>query len=69
MGDSALRRIFNHTPQKSDVLHRYYVQLGAVDMRVALERMQVELSNLAGINLQQIPIESRLHTNQERGRK
>ncbi len=65
VGDAVLRRILNHTPPKGDVLHRHYVQLGVEDLRAALDRMQVELSGLAGTNRQKISIESRLHTNQE----
>lgn len=46
VSDAVLRRILNHTPQKGDVLHRHYVQLGVEDVRGALERMQVEVSGL-----------------------
>ena len=43
VGDAVLRRILNHTAQKSDVLHRHYVQIGVEDVRVTLEQIQVEL--------------------------
>jgi len=46
VGDAVLRRILNHTPQKGDVLHRHYVQLGVEDIRDALARAQEELQGL-----------------------
>lgn len=46
VGDAVLRRILNHTPQKSDVLHRHYVQVNVEQLRNALERIQSELFQL-----------------------
>ncbi len=44
--DAVMRRILNHTPPKSDVLHSHYVQLGCTDVSSALEAIQIELSRL-----------------------
>ena len=41
--DAVLRRILNHTPPRSDVLHRHYVELGAGDLGVDLRRIQERL--------------------------
>lgn len=46
LGDAVLRRILNHTPPKSDVLHRHYVSLGAEDIRDPLVVIQAELQQL-----------------------
>ncbi|MCM3562511.1 tyrosine-type recombinase/integrase [Hydrogenophaga intermedia] len=43
VGDAVLRRILNHTPQKGDVLHRHYVQLGVEDVKAPMERIQASL--------------------------
>lgn len=43
LGAAALRRILNHTPPKSDVLHRHYVSLGVEDIREPLGLIQTEL--------------------------
>lgn len=40
VGGAVLRRILNHTPPKSDVLHRHYVGLDARDVAAALDRIQ-----------------------------
>ena len=48
VGNAVLRRTLNHTPPRGDVLHRHYVQLGVEDVRIALERIQSELSQLWG---------------------
>ena len=47
VGDAVLRRILNHTPQRSDVLHRHYVQPGVEDVRKPLELVQTELRRLS----------------------
>ena len=49
LGDAALRRILNHTPPKSDVLHRHYVSLGVEDIREPLGLIQVELGRLGSL--------------------
>ncbi|QIL83411.1 tyrosine-type recombinase/integrase [Diaphorobacter sp. HDW4A] len=49
VGDAALRRILNHTPAKSDVLHRHYVQLSIQDVSQPLELIQQDLQRLLGI--------------------
>lgn len=41
--DAVMRRILNHTPPKSDVLHSHYVQLANPDIKPALEAIQREL--------------------------
>lgn len=46
VGDAVLLRILNHTAQKTDVLHRHYVQLGVEDVGEALSLMQTELVRL-----------------------
>jgi|SRR5665647_512281 len=46
LGDTALRRILNHTAPKSDVLHRHYVSLDVVDGGEPLERIQTALLTL-----------------------
>ncbi|GAB3189925.1 hypothetical protein GCM10027292_23010 [Hydrogenophaga aquatica] len=46
LGDAVLRRILNHTPPKSDVLHRHYVSLGLADIREPLGLIQAELGRL-----------------------
>lgn len=46
LGDAALRRILNHTPPKSDVLHRHYVSVGVEDIRAPLGLVQAELQRL-----------------------
>jgi hypothetical protein len=46
VGDAVLRRILNHTPQKGDVLHRHYVQLGVEDVRSSMCSVQLELHRL-----------------------
>ena len=43
VSDAVLRRILNHTPPKSDVLHRHYVQLGVEDIRDAMVKIQREM--------------------------
>lgn len=50
VGDAVLRRILNHTPAKSDVLHRHYVQLSILDVLRPLELIQQELQRLLGIS-------------------
>lgn len=47
VGDAVLRRILNHTAQKSDVLHRVYVQLEVNDLSMELASIQEELLRLA----------------------
>ena len=47
INDAVLRRILNHTPPKSDVLHRHYVQLGVEDVREGLEKIQGDLKRLS----------------------
>ncbi len=49
LGDAVLRRILNHTPPKSDVLHRHYVSLGVEDIREPLGLIQVELGRLGSL--------------------
>lgn len=46
ISDAVLRRILNHTPPKSDVLHSHYVQLGASDVKPSLDAIQHELCRL-----------------------
>lgn len=46
LGDAALRRILNHTPPKSDLLHRHYVSLGVEDIREPLGLIQTQLQRL-----------------------
>ncbi|MBP7484329.1 MAG: hypothetical protein KA781_03395 [Aquabacterium sp.] len=46
VGDAVLRRILNHTPPKSDVLHWHYVSLGLDDIREPLRSIQVALLGL-----------------------
>ena len=46
ISDPVMRRILNHTPPKSDVLHSHYVQLGALDVKPSLEAIQHELCRL-----------------------
>ena len=46
LGDAILRRILNHTPPKSDVLHRHYVSVAVEDIRESLGRVQAELQRL-----------------------
>lgn len=43
---AVLRKILNHTAPKTDVLHRHYVDLGAEDVREALERIQAALPSM-----------------------
>lgn len=44
VGDAVMRRILNHTPPKTDVLHRHYVGLNCDDVREELERVQAEVT-------------------------
>lgn len=44
VGDAVLRRLLNHTPPRSDVLHRHYVDLKVEDIRYPLERIQQKLT-------------------------
>jgi hypothetical protein len=44
--DAVLRRILNHTPTKSDVLHSHYVQLGCGDIASGLSAIQAELERM-----------------------
>ena len=46
VGDAVLRRVLNHTPPKSDVLHRHYVELKIQDIHAPLERIQEHLGQL-----------------------
>lgn len=46
VGDAALRRILNHTPPKSDVLHRHYVSPNAERVASDLELIQERLQRL-----------------------
>ena len=46
VGDAVLRRILNHTPPKSDVLHRHYVSLSLDDIREPLCSIQAALQGL-----------------------
>lgn len=48
LGDAVLRRVLNHTPPKSDTLHRHYVSLNVEDVRVPLERIQGTLKAMMG---------------------
>lgn len=48
VGDAVLRRVLNHTPPKSDVLHRHYVELKAQDIHAPLQRIQEHLAQLLG---------------------
>lgn len=45
VGDAVMRRILNHVPPKTDVLHRHYVGLGVGDVAQELERVQWTLIN------------------------
>lgn len=44
VSDAAMRRILNHTPPKTDILHRHYVELSCFDVRGELERVQAEVT-------------------------
>ena len=46
VGDATLRRILNHTPPKTDVLHRHYVSMQIVDIRTPLGHIQATLQKL-----------------------
>lgn len=46
ISSAVLRRILNHTPPRSDVLHSHYVELGNADVKPALEAIQNELCRL-----------------------
>lgn len=46
ISSAVLRRILNHTPPKSDVLHSHYIQLSNPDIKPALEAIQQELCRL-----------------------
>ena len=43
VADAVMRRILNHTPPKSDVMHRHYVALGCADIASDLEKVQAAL--------------------------
>jgi len=46
VGDSILRRILNHTPNKSDTLHRHYVSIEMRDLHEPLCKIQKSLLEL-----------------------
>jgi len=48
ISDAVMRRILNHTAPKTDVLHRHYVALGAIDVAESLESIQRALEPSVG---------------------
>ncbi|MDZ4104381.1 MAG: hypothetical protein U1E12_22185 [Hydrogenophaga sp.] len=48
MGAAVLRRILNHSAQKTDVLYRHYVQMDVVNIRAPLVLTQAELARMLG---------------------
>lgn len=46
VGNALMRRILNHTPPKSDVLHTHYVELSTGDIQQAMVDIQNELERL-----------------------
>ena len=46
LSSAVLRRILNHTPPKSDVLHRHYVSLGVSDVAAGMVQTQEALAAL-----------------------
>jgi len=49
VGDTALRRILNHTAPKSDVLHKHYVSLSVLDVAEPLRLIQEALIEMMDI--------------------
>jgi integrase len=43
VSDAVMRRILNHTPPKTDVLHRHYVGVGVVEVEGEMRRLQAVL--------------------------
>lgn len=50
ISSAVMRRILNHNPPKTDVLHRHYVGLGVADVARGLERIQSAIGNLLVIH-------------------
>lgn len=48
VGAAVLRRILNHSAQKTDVLYRHYVQMDVVNIRAPLVLTQAELARMLG---------------------
>jgi len=40
LSDAVMRRVLNHAPPRSDVMHRHYVELNISDISAPLERIQ-----------------------------
>jgi len=46
LSSAVMRRVLNHTPPKTDILHRHYVGFGVEDVRDGLEQIQAAMGLL-----------------------